>query len=113
MKQLQTGEIAFILNQERETSLNPFIMQGQLQEKLGFDGYCEAQRRRWVVADSEGSGFMTISRDGTIVHEMKGLAEEWSKADSKFCEKCKKKCSCCECPKPKAEESIGRPDIIF
>jgi len=55
--------------------MTAFIMPGELREKLGFDGYAEALRRRWLLADSEQSGMVQVTNNLNVVEEIRQIAE--------------------------------------
>ena len=81
---MSINEIAKRLITLRETRMTGFIMAGVLREELGFEGYGEALRRRWIEADMEQSGMMTITNHLGTVAEIRQLASE-----------CKEKCGTC------------------
>lgn len=81
---MSTNEIAKKLLTLRETRMTGFIMAGVLREELGFEGYGEALRRRWIEADMEQSGMVTISNNLGVIGEIRQLAAE-----------CKSKCGTC------------------
>jgi len=85
------NEIAKRLLDLRENRMTGFIMAGVLREELGFEGYGEALRRRWIEADMEQSGMMTISNNLNVIGEIRQLAAE-CKAKCGTCGK--EKCSC-------------------
>ena len=88
-------EIASKLIGIRENKMSSFIMSGQLREELGFEGYGEALRRRWIMADMEGSGMIQITNHLGTVAEMRELAEEFAKECKDRCGSCgKNKCGC-------------------
>ena len=105
-------EIAAKLIEMRETRMTAFIMSGQLREELGFEGYSEALRQRWIQPDEDGSGMITITNNLGKVAEMRAMAEEFKKEDC--CPTCKKsecKCKCkdgkcvCNCESALLRES--------
>jgi len=69
----------------REQRMSGFIMVGQLREELGFEGYSEAMRRRWILPDQEASGMVTLTNHLGTVAEMRALAEEHK---NEKCPKC-------------------------
>jgi hypothetical protein len=88
-------EIAAKLIDMREHKMSSFIMSGQLREELGFEGYGEALRQRWIMADEDGSGMIQITNNLGAVAEMKRLAEEFAKEE--VCSVCKKEGCKCKC----------------
>lgn len=68
-------EIAQIILDIREHRMSSFVMPGELREKLGFDGYAEALRRRWLIADSEISGMVQVTNNLSVVEEIRQIAE--------------------------------------
>lgn len=78
------NEVAKKLLELRETRMTGYIMSGVLREELGFDGYATALNQRWIEADMEQSGMVTITNHLTKVAEMRQLAAE-----------CKDKCGTC------------------
>lgn len=81
---MNINEIAKKILHLRETKMTGFIMAGVLREELGFDGYGEALRRRWIEADMEQSGMVTISNNLGVIEDIRQLAAE-----------CKDKCGTC------------------
>jgi hypothetical protein len=111
-------EIASKLVALREGSSSALIMNGQLRDELGFDGYSEALRRRWIVADMEGSGMVQFNQSMTVLQEMRVLAEEFKKDENKdVCPSCGKKgCDCKTCPdcnKVKCECKSVKEDMEY
>lgn len=96
---MKIAEIAHKLIVIRETRMTGYIMSGQLREELGFEGYAEALRRRWILADEDASGMVTLSNNLGTVAEMRALAEEHEK--SKECGVCHKTADGCKCEKCK------------
>lgn len=92
---MNNKEIAAKLLKLREERMTAFIMTGQLQEELGFEGYAEALRQRWIQPDEEASGMVVVSNDLNRVAEMRELAEQYKDECKSKCDKCgKTKCSC-------------------
>ena len=81
---MSINEIAKKILHLRETKMTGFIMAGVLREELGFEGYGEALRRRWIMADMEQSGMVTISNNLGVIEDIRQLAAE-----------CKSKCGTC------------------
>lgn len=73
---MNINEIAKKLLELREKRMTSFIMSGELREALGFDGYGEALRRRWIMADEQGSGMVTVTNHLGTVNEIRQLAQE-------------------------------------
>ena len=94
-------EIAAKLTEMRETRMTAFIMSGQLREELGFDGYAEALRRRWIQADEDMSGMIQVSNNLGVIAEMKALALEYAEESAKPCMMCHKDGKGCTCTKCK------------
>ena len=102
---MSINEIAKLILNLRENRMTGFIMAGVVREELGFDGYSEALRRRWIEPDMEQSGMVTISNNLNTVAEIRQLAAECKsncgtcgKAECKCegrCDSCKgEKCTC-------------------
>lgn len=88
-------EIAAKLLKLREERMTAFIMTGQLREELGFEGYSEALRNRWIQPDEEGSGMITITNNLGKVAEMRELAHQYAQECKDRCGSCgKNKCAC-------------------
>lgn len=88
---MNINEIAKTIITLRENKMSGYIMAGVLREQLGFDGYKEALRQRWIEADMEQSGMVTITNNLGKIDEIRKLAAE---CKSK-CGNCKKsKCDC-------------------
>lgn len=96
---MNINEIAKKILHLRETKMTGFIMAGVLREELGFDGYGEALRRRWIEADMEQSGMVTISNNLGVIEDIRKLAAE-CKAKCGTCNKakcdCEGRCDACE-----------------
>lgn len=103
-------EIAAKLVAMRETQMTAFVMTGVLREELGFEGYGEALRRRWIQADEEMSGMVQITNNLGVIAEMRALAEEFKLKAKCKCNGETCKCGCkegkCSCPGEKSMESI-------
>ena len=85
------NEIARKLLALREKSTSGYAMSGQLREELGFEGYGEALRRRWIMADESGSGMVTVTNHLNSVEEIRQLASE----NKECCKGCKdEECTC-------------------
>ena len=80
----------------RENRMTGYLMSGEVREELGFEGYAEALRRRWIEADMEQSGMVTVTNHLGKVDEIRKLAAE-----------CKDKCGNCNKSKCQCE---GRCD---
>lgn len=116
---MKINEVAKRLLDLREKRMTGFIMSGVLREELGFEGYGEALRRRWIEADLEQSGMVTITNNLNLVEEIRSLAAECRDR----CGICgKNKCACegrcdvcngekCTC-KPK-QESLAETAHFF
>lgn len=88
---MNINEVAKRLLDLREKRMTGFIMSGVLREELGFEGYGEALRRRWIEADLEQSGMVTVTNNLAKVEEIRTLAAECKDR----CGSCgKNKCSC-------------------
>ena len=88
-------EIAAKLLKLREERMTAFIMTGQLREELGFEGYSEALRQRWIQPDEEGSGMITITNNLGKVAELRELAHQYAQECKDRCGSCgKNKCAC-------------------
>jgi len=68
-------EIAQVILTVRENRMSSYIMPGELREKLGFEGYSEALRRRWLIADSDVSGMVQVTNILAVVEELRQIAE--------------------------------------
>ena len=66
MKTLKEIAVAIL---ERRQRPNPTIMQGEMIETLGPDGFGTAIERRWLVPSYE-SGFLQVTPDQTLVEEI-------------------------------------------
>ena len=86
-------EIAKIILDVRENRMSSFIMPGELREKLGFEGYGEAMRLRWLVADSESSGMVQVTSNLSLLEEIRKIAE------------------CEPCAKSPGEVTYGEPKL--
>lgn len=86
-----------VLREQRNTGL---LMAGTLREELGFEGYGEAIRRRWIVPDESGSGMVTVTNHLGTVAEIRQLAAE-AKATCQGCKDGECTCMCkdgkCSC----------------
>jgi hypothetical protein len=102
---MKIEEIASKLLVLRESSSTGYLMAGSLREHLGFDGYKEAMRRRWILADDQQSGMVTITNNLGVINEMRGMAETFKK--EKKCEKCEGECKCSPEDKEPANESAS------
>ena len=119
---MSINEIAKKLLDLRETRMTGFIMAGVLREELGFEGYGEALRRRWIEADMEQSGMVTITNNLGKVDEIRQLAAECKdkcgtcgKASCKCdgrCDSCNGDKCTCESQKP-AQEAISETAHFF
>lgn len=99
------NEVAKKLLDMREKRMTGFIMSGVLREELGFEGYGEALRRRWIEADTEQSGMVTVTNNLGMIEDIRKLAAECKdrcgtcgknqcKCDGR-CDSCKgEKCTC-------------------
>lgn len=102
------NEIAQRILTLRETRMTGYIMAGVLREELGFEGYGEALRRRWIEADMEQSGMVTITNNLGMVEEIRKLANEAKKC---CCKDGKCECGCkdgkctCESVAPVKEDA--------
>lgn len=104
---MNKNEIAKKLLAMRESRMSGFIMAGYVREELGFDGYGEALRLRWIEPDMDQSGMVTVSNNLNKVAEMRAAAQECAcKCKSGDC-----KCGCkdgkCTCESIKESESPG------
>jgi len=70
---MEKQQIAKVLLDRR--SLNPVVMQGELNAKLGSDGMAEALRLRWVQPDYD-TGHLQITNHQSTVNELRKLAQE-------------------------------------
>ncbi|MGV0949095.1 MAG: hypothetical protein ACOYB3_00175 [Azonexus sp.] len=99
-----------------------FIMAGVLREELGFEGYGEALRRRWIEADMDQSGMVTISNNLGVIESIRQLAAECKdkcgtcgKASCKCdgrCDSCNGDKCTCEAQKP-AQEAVSETAHFF
>jgi hypothetical protein len=71
------NEIAALVLERRARS-SPTVMQGEMRDVLGEDGFGEAINRRWLVAN-EDTGYLQVSSDGARLSEMEELAKTVSK----------------------------------
>jgi len=72
---MTTQEIAKVILNLRETRMSSFILSGELREKLGFEGYGEAMRRRWLIADTDSSGMVQVTNSLGLIEEIRQIAE--------------------------------------
>lgn len=97
---MDINDIAKRLIQLREQSRSGLMMAGMLREELGFDGYGEAIRRRWLVPDESGSGMISVTNHLGTVAEIRQLASE-AKATCPGCKDGECTCMCkdgkCSC----------------
>jgi hypothetical protein len=104
---MNINEIAKALLDLREKRMSSYIMSGELREALGFEGYGEAIRRRWIMADESGSGMVTVTNHLTTVNEIRTLAQECT---CKGCGDSDCTCKCkdgkCTCKKAKMESVV-------
>src|SRR5919109_2733528 len=72
---MKTSTIAKILLDHREKSMSSFIQSGQLRDQLGTEGYAEALRRRWIVADEDLSCMVRVTNEMTKVAQIREAAQ--------------------------------------
>lgn len=112
---MNINEIAQRILTLRETRMTGYIMAGVLREELGFDGYGEALRRRWIEADMEQSGMVTITNNLGKVEEIRQLAAE-CKDRCGTCGKnqcnCEGRCDSCKGEKCACESQEPKPEAI-
>lgn len=65
-------EIAQVVVERRQRP-NPTVMQGEMIEALGSEGFATAIERRWLVPSYE-SGFLQVTNDMAIVEEFTTIA---------------------------------------
>lgn len=104
---MNVNEIAKKLMFMRENRVTGYIMAGHVREELGFEGYGEALRLRWIEPDMDQSGMVTITNHLGKVAEMRQLAAEAKGACKCKGETCACGCKdgCCVCESIKESES--------
>lgn len=66
-------EIAQVVVERRQRP-NPTVMQGEMIEALGSEGFATAIERRWLVP-SYDSGFLQVTNNESVVQEFTRIAE--------------------------------------
>lgn len=109
------NEVAKKLLELREQRMTGFIMSGVLREELGFEGYGEALRRRWIEADLEQSGMVTVTNNLNTVAEIRSLAAEAKTCTCKGGKEGECKCGCKEgkCTCESQQESLSETAHFF
>jgi hypothetical protein len=74
-KEMKTVNEIAALVLERRLRSSPTVMQGEMRDVLGEDGFGEAITRRWLVAN-EDTGYLQVSPDAARISEMEELAKE-------------------------------------
>ena len=63
----------------RRNSLSPVVMQGEMRDQLGSDGYSEAMRLGWLFPNYE-TGELHISSQQAVINDMRKVAESVTEA---------------------------------